>query len=55
MDERKGTYKVVVGKLEGGRPLERPRCRWENHIKKNLREVYGGMDWIDLAQDQERL
>jgi hypothetical protein len=40
---------------EGRRPLERPRRRWEDNIKTDLREVGwaggGGMDWIDLAQD----
>jgi hypothetical protein len=41
-----------VGKLEGKIPLGRPRRRWENNIKMNLREIeWGGMDWIDLAGD----
>jgi hypothetical protein len=41
-----------VGKPEGRRPLGRPRRRWEANIKMDLREiVWGGMDWIDLAQD----
>ena len=39
------------------RPLERPRCRWEDNIKMDLREVGlgGGMDSINLAQDTDRL
>ena len=40
-----------MGRPEGKRPLDRPRCRWENTIKKELLEVAcGGMDWIELAQ-----
>jgi len=47
-------YRVLVGKLEGKRPLGRPRRRWENNIKMNLQEVgCGGMDWIELAEDRE--
>jgi hypothetical protein len=42
-----------VGKPEGKRPLGRPRCRWEDNIKMDLRETgWGGMDWIDLAEDR---
>jgi hypothetical protein len=42
-----------VGKPERKRPLRRPRCRWVNNIKITLRETgWGGMDWIDLAQDR---
>ena len=48
-------YRVLVGKLEGKRPLGRPRRRWEDNIKMDLREVgFGGMDWIELAQDRDR-
>jgi len=44
-----------VGKPEGKRPLERPRCRWKDNIKMDLQEVgCGGMDWIELAQDRDR-
>jgi hypothetical protein len=45
-----------VGKLEGRRPLDRPRRRWEDNIKMDLREVGwgGGMDWINLAVDRDR-
>ena len=45
----------MVGKLEGKRPLGRPRRRWEVYIKKDLQEVaWGRMDWINLAQDRDR-
>jgi hypothetical protein len=45
-----------VGKPEGKRLLGRSRCRWEDNIKMDLREVGwgGGMDWIDLAQERDR-
>jgi hypothetical protein len=44
-----------VGKPEGKRPLGRPRRRREDNIKMDLQEVgYGGMDWIDLAEDTDR-
>jgi hypothetical protein len=44
-----------VGKPEGKRPLGRPRCRWEDNIKMDVREIgWGGMDWINLAQDRDR-
>jgi hypothetical protein len=52
--ERRGAYRALVGKPEGGRPLGRPRRRWEDNIKMDLREVGWGMDWIDLAQDRDR-
>ena len=53
--ERRGVYRVLVGKLEGKRPLGRPRRRWEDSIKMDLQEVgCGGMDWIELAQDRDR-
>ena len=48
--ERRSLYRVLVGKLEGKRPLGRPRRRWEDSIKIELQEVGWGMDWIDLAQ-----
>jgi len=53
--ERRGGYRVLVGKPEGKRPLGRPRRRWEDNIKMDLQEVgCGGMDWIELVQDRER-
>ena len=53
MGERRGVYRVLVGKPEGERPLGRPRSRWED--KMDLQEVgCGSMDWIELAQDRDR-
>ena len=50
MGERRGVYMVLVGKLEGKRPLGRPRHRWDG-IKMDLEEVgCGGLDWIELAR-----
>ena len=46
----KGVHRVLVGKPEGKRPLGRPKHRWEDNIKMDLREVGGG-DWMELAQD----
>ena len=48
-------YRVLVGKPEGKRTLERPRRRWEDNIKMDLQEVdCGGMDWIEPVQDTDR-
>jgi hypothetical protein len=45
MSKRTGTYRVLVGKPEGKRPLGRPRSRWEDNIKMDIQEVVcGGMD-----------
>ena len=54
MGEGRVVHRVLVGKPEGKRPLGRPRHRWEDNIKMDLREVRGGRDWIDLAQDRDR-
>jgi hypothetical protein len=44
-----------VGKPEGKRSLGRPRCRWEDNIRMDLREIgSGGMDWIDLDQNRDQ-
>jgi hypothetical protein len=44
-----------VGTQEGKRPIGRSRRRWENNIRMYLREIgWGGMDWIDLAQDRDQ-
>jgi len=54
MGEERGLYRVLVGKPEGRRPLGRPRCRWVDNIRMDLREVgCGHMDWIGLAQDRD--
>jgi hypothetical protein len=55
MGERRGAYRALAGKPEGRRPLGRPRRRWEDNIKMDLRKVgWEGADWIDLAQDRDR-
>jgi len=56
MGERRGVYRVVVGKPEGKRPLGRHRHRREDYIMLDLQEMgCGDMDWIELAQDRDRL
>jgi len=55
MGEERGVYRNLVGKLEGRRPLRRPRHRWMDNIRMDLQEVVCGyMDWIGLAQDMDR-
>ena len=49
MGEKRGVYRVFVGKPEGKRKLGRPRRRWEDNIKMDLQEVGGGMDWTELV------
>jgi hypothetical protein len=50
MGEKRNTYKILVGKPEGKRPFGRPRRRWVDNIKMDLREVgWDGRDWIDRA------
>ena len=52
--EGRGVHRVLVGKPEGKRQLGRPRRRWEDNIKMDLREVGGVGDWMELAQDSYR-
>jgi hypothetical protein len=53
MGEGRGVYRVLVGRPEGKRPLGRPRRRWENNIKMDLREIgIDGVNWIQLTQDR---
>jgi len=54
MGEGRGVHRVLVEKPEGKRPLGRPRRRWEDNIKMDLREVRGGGDRMELAQDRDR-
>jgi hypothetical protein len=55
MREGRGVYRVLVGKPEGKKPLERPRCKWEDNIKMSFQEGgCVGKDWIELAQDGDR-
>ena len=54
MGKRIGVYRVFLGTSEGKRPLGRPRTRWEDNIKMDLKELgCVCMDWIELAQDKE--
>jgi len=54
MGEERSVHRVLVGKPEGKRPLGRPRHRWEDNIKMNLREVGRGGDWMEFTQDRDR-
>jgi len=55
MWERRGIYRILVGKPEGKRPLGSPRHRWEDNIMMDLQKMgCGGMDWMELAQDRDR-
>jgi hypothetical protein len=55
MGEKRNAYRTLVGKPEGKRPQVRPRCRWVDNIKIDLREIrWDGMGWIDLAQDRDQ-
>jgi hypothetical protein len=51
----RNAYRILVRKPKRKRPLERPRRRWVDNIKMNLREIgWDGMDWIELAQDRDQ-
>jgi hypothetical protein len=55
MGEGRDMYRVSVGKPEGKKPPERPRRRWVINIKMDRQDVgFGGMEWIELAQDRDR-
>jgi hypothetical protein len=55
MGEVRGAYNILVGRPEGRRPLRRPRRRWEDNIKMDIRKIgCGDVDWIHLAQDRDR-
>jgi hypothetical protein len=55
MGEKRNVYRVLMGKPEGKRPLGRPRHRWEDGIRTDLRDIgWGSVDWIQLAQDRDR-
>jgi hypothetical protein len=55
MGEKRNAYRILVGNLEGKRPLGRPRRRWVENIKMDLIEIgWNDMDWIDLAQDRDQ-
>jgi hypothetical protein len=53
--EKRGAYRILVGRPEGRRPLGTPRRRWEDNIKMDFQVVgWWDMDWIELAQDRDR-
>jgi hypothetical protein len=55
MGEKRNTYRLLVGKQEGKRPLGRPRRMWVDNIMMGLGEVgWGDVDWIGLAKDRNR-
>ena len=55
IEQSRNTYRVLVGKPESKRPLGRPRRRWEDNIKMDLREVgCVPRDWITLAEDRDQ-
>jgi hypothetical protein len=54
MGGKRNAYRILVGKPEGRRPLRRPRRRWVDNNKMDLREIgWDGVDWVDLAQDRD--
>ena len=54
MGDGRGVHRILVGKPEGKSPLGRPRHRWEDNIKMDLRKVGRGGDWMELAQDRDK-
>jgi hypothetical protein len=55
MGEKRNAYRLLVRKPEGKRSLGRPRRRWVDNIRVDLKEVgWGDVDWIGLAQDRNR-
>jgi hypothetical protein len=55
MGETRNAYRILVGKPEGRRPLGRPRRRWVDNIKMDLRGIgWDGIYWIELAQDRDQ-
>jgi hypothetical protein len=52
----RNSYNILVGKPEGRNHSERPRCRWENNIIMDHREIgWGGVNWMRLTQDRDQL
>jgi hypothetical protein len=55
MGEKSNACRILVGKLEGKRPLRRPRRRWADNMKTDLRDMeWDGGNWTDLAQDRDQ-
>ena len=54
MEERRSAFKILTGTPAGKRPLGKSRCRWEDNIRMDLKEIYINMrNWVDLAQDSD--
>jgi hypothetical protein len=55
LEEKRNAYRILMGNPEGKRPLGRPRHRWVDNIKMDLRKIgWDSMDWIDLAQNRDQ-
>jgi hypothetical protein len=55
MEEKRNAYRILVGKPEGKSPLGRPRRKWVDSIKMDVRDIeWGCMDWIGLAQNRDQ-
>jgi hypothetical protein len=55
MGAKRNSYRILVEKSEENKSLGRPRRRWVNNIKMDLREIeWDGMEWVNLAQDRDR-
>jgi hypothetical protein len=55
MRSKRNAYRILVGKPEGKTPLGRPRGRWEDNVKMDVREIgWDGIDWTDLPQDRDQ-
>jgi hypothetical protein len=54
LGEKANAYRILLGKLQGKRPIGRPRCKWEDNIKTDIGEIKCGMDYIHLAQDRDQ-
>ena len=53
MEEDRNVFKILTGKPAGKRPLGRPKCKWEDNIRMNLKEVgVSSRNWVDSAQDR---
>jgi hypothetical protein len=54
-EEKKNMSRLLVGKLQGNRPLGRPKRRWVDNIRMDILELgWGGVDWIGLVQDRDK-
>ena len=55
MGKKRGAHRLLAGKPEEKRPFGRPRHRWEDNIKTDLKDIsWEGMGWVDLSQDRDQ-